>query len=195
MRPHLDAPRLLVSRPRPVLIDLCAARGWPLLTVFFEDRDNHHPQTLVFDVEGRDTRVYWVDDYIVDMPYVVVEGTHADEIAEELRSDLGVPSDEDVFERWDTADDEEESVFAMFYLGISAPPSSSPQHLARFDAGLQSDSRFVRLATLTAMGYRAWPELLPLAQRACDDLDPEVAEVAQRLVARLRADDSSSPRG
>jgi hypothetical protein len=159
--------------------------------VLFEDRDNHHPQSFVFDVEARDTRVYWVDDYIVDMPYVVVEGTNAEEIAEELRVDLGVPGHDDVFERWDTADDEEAAVFAMFYLGISAPPSSSPQHLARFDAGLRSDSRFVRLATLTAMGYRAWAELSPLAERACDDLDHEVAEVAQRLVARLRADDSS----
>ena len=186
MRPSHDAPRLIPRITRQALVDVCRRRGWLLDDVFERCQQKHIPQSLVFDAVGFDGTVSWVDDDAVGACYIVVKGSRCAELVTALREDIAAATDDDLLRAWDRATELQDRISAMFVLGVGAPPACDERFLARFREGTADKHADIRLATMTALQYRSWPEYVDIVAKLASDPDKETAGIASRYQDYLR---------
>jgi len=78
----------------------------------------------------------------------------------------------------------EDLVDASLLLGVGAPIEPAPAFVERIRQALQHEVAHVRSAGVTAVTFRAWPELKPLVEARRDDDDASVRARAEVTLQR-----------
>jgi hypothetical protein len=149
-------------------------------------RTDDHPREVIWATPGRKTFVHWVEDFLVQQRYLVVQGDDAEAVAEQLRSKLKTLSPVDVAKRLAGTRDEGDLIDVLYKAGVAAGPEEDSALREVFDAGFRHESPDVRRAAVFAAGYAEWPGLRePLERLAGSDPDLVVREDAAAMLEGL----------
>lgn len=183
----MDRPfkRLILIPPtdREDFIEYATDAGLVYRSESQEDRAALIPYELIYSDSERQTWFHYIDDFISELRYVVVEGRDVEEGAEHVAENLPVHSDADLLAWVTAAENPKELAAAVRHLAIIAPKKCDPQVLSGFLRGLRHADPAVRVISIHACGYPAWPELKP-AIRQIKDSDPDrrVRDTARRML-------------
>lgn len=131
--------------------------------------------------------VRYVEDPLSGTHFFSVRGPKTQSLVSQLARRLLVFAPEELIEMAQEAETHDEQVTAVFRLAV-AFPQYDPGVFEIFSAyATQPPSPLLRMATLNAIGYRCWPECIPLLERvAQEDQDAQVRQTAERLLPYLR---------
>ncbi|MDJ1471068.1 HEAT repeat domain-containing protein [Cytophagaceae bacterium DM2B3-1] len=149
-------------------------------------RTEKQPYEIVWaaDDEGK-TLVSYIQDFIVNMDYLLVRGENVLEIAPEVRSlfQQRIFTKEEILHLWSQAQTQNEKIKSIYQIGVSASSTFDPDIYAIFETLVNESDNEVRLAAVWSMSYIAWPQIQELVtQYAMSDSDSEVRDVAQALL-------------
>ena len=163
--------------------------GWT--TVLDEPRDGNRPRRLAWEGRWDDVRIYYVDDHLIKVPYLIVRGPDREEAVLEVR--LLIPSFDLVRAIPDalcaaTREDKVEAIRRIAVLAFASPPLRIV--LTVFDGAFTDADPEVRRMAVGASTYPAWREFEPrLEILANGDEDDGVRDLAVRTLAALRRHD------
>jgi hypothetical protein len=171
---------------RPDARRLASAHG--LLLAGQVEPTETEPFEEVWQTPDGGTTVRYVEDFILNLTYLVVDGERADEHVDALRFDLFDPYEPThVLSLADEAGGREERLRAAALLGAVAPDEPNEDFVNRFQRALTDADGDVRLLAVFAAGYPGWRELIsPLRANAAGDEDPRVREAAAHMVRNLQ---------
>jgi hypothetical protein len=158
---------------------------WQLYTRQEPDPTGHY--VVWVDGEGDDQSVIiYTEDELAELRYISVEGTNAQAVAEQIKTTVGIYSREELEESVTRASEPEELMPAIRKLGASLSKTFEQWAFDALTKGLGHSDPRVRLATLAAIGFPAWPEFLePVAKLQETDGDVRVLRRAARLYGLL----------
>jgi len=158
---------------------------WQLYTRQEPDPTGHY--VVWVDGEGDDQSVIiYTEDELAELRYISVEGTNAQAVAEQIKTTVGVHSREELEEGVARATEPEELMPALRKLGASLSKTFEQWAFDALVKGLAHPDPRVRLATLAAIGFPAWPAFLePVAKLQETDGDVRVLRRAARLYGLL----------
>jgi hypothetical protein len=155
---------------------------WSLQQVIQATDDNPYESVWLTD-DG--VEVHFVDDHLIDVPYLVLEGAGAAALTESLRPRLPLVGADDVLRMDRQAGNDDERVSAVLVAGVLIGPHSPAELVAVVERGLRSPSPDVRYAALMAAGYAERRELRPALEALLDDEDESIREDAEGMLAGL----------
>ena len=140
---------------------LARSQSWMLRKRALENLEQNVSYELVYEDRQNESWLYYVEDLLIDLPYVTAYGREQESLANLVAEKLNAWPDEDLFAAWDHADSVENAAQALLKLGVAAPPEHSEPFFIRIGAGLEHDHQHVRNAAATAVAYRGWLALKP----------------------------------
>lgn len=158
---------------------------WQLYTRQEPDPTGHY--VVWVDGEGDDQSVIiYTEDELAELRYISVEGANAQAVADQIKTTVRVYSREELEESVARATEPDELMPAIRKLGASLSKSFEQSAFDALVKGLAHPDPRVRLATLAAIGFPAWPEFLePVARLQETDSDVRVLRRAARLYGLL----------
>ena len=150
-----------VPEPANAFMKLAWEQDWLLRKRTLQDRETNTSYELVFQDEDNDSWLYYVEDLLIDLPYVTTYGREQDALADLVAGELDTWPSEELFAAWDHADSVEDAARALLMLGVAAPPTYSEPFSTRLEAGLRHEHQHVRNAAAIAVAYRGWKALQP----------------------------------
>jgi HEAT repeat protein len=178
--------RIRLALRREATIDdldrLAWKEDWALQNVIQATDDN--PYEAVWLTEDG-VEVHFLDDHLIDVPYLVLTGRGAAALAASLRGRLPVVEEGDVLRMDREAASDDERVAAVLVTGVLAGPHSPAEVVAILDRALRSPSADVRYAALMAAGYAERRELEPALRALLEDEDESIREDAAAALGAL----------
>lgn len=141
---------------------------WDLIEMIREDELNSVPYELHFKSDDSDLAVNYVVDPNSECVFVSISGEGKELAAENIMEKVGHWTAEEMFDSWDHADNDTKKILSILRIGVGAPQEYEVQFATKFAEGIASGDRAVREATLSAIGYRDWPEFDPVLQEVAD---------------------------
>lgn len=151
-----------VENPAAAFMDLAWDEDWMLRSRVLEDRDAGTSYELVLEDIERGSWIDYVEDLLVDVPYVTTYGPEQEALARVVADALNAWSDEELLKAWDRARSLDEAARAVLLLGVAAPPRYSEPFFTRIKAGLEHADADIRNAAVVAIGYRGWAAFHPI---------------------------------
>jgi hypothetical protein len=183
-----DQSRLIVDPDIPLdLLEAAAERaGW--VKVADEPRDGNRPRSVIWEGPWPGLKVYYVDDHLIGVPYLLIHGPNSEQALEDVMETL--PSHAIELAIMDAlaareSEDKKTSIRRLAVLGAAAEPD--PHTLSIFDGAFTDPDPEVRKVAVGATTYPAWREFEPRLQIVADgDSDEGVRELAGRTLSALR---------
>ena len=144
--------------------------------------DDRTPFEKVWLANGDRTAIHYVEDRLIGVRYLRIEGEGQAEIAPRIRANVGVYDRAEITAMFDSVGDDRALVRALRHMGTAAQPDAANfEWLDRFREAAGHPNPVVRRAVVLAAVYTGWPELRPLIQSLAS-VDP-----APRTRARARS--------
>ncbi len=151
------------------------------------ERGDQNPYELIWTTEDEQTQIHYIDDFLLNVPYVLALGPAAEDIAAQVRTALPTYRWDAVQTLFTAAQTPAQQVQALHYAAIVAAPPDGAAVVALFDQAASSPVDEVREAVILAIGYLGWPDLLPILERVQQsDPLPRVRQSAARMLEGLR---------
>ena len=183
-----DQSRLILSTKVPPELLFAAAEraGWKKLSE--EPRDGNRPHTVIWQGPWPDLKIYYVDDHLIGVPYLLIHGPGSERAREDVMETLPSHSIElalvDALDAR-TREEKQTALRRLAVLGTAQPPD--PNTLAIFDTAFNDPDPEVRKVAIGATTYPTWREFEPRLQIVADnDEDTSVRELANRTLEALR---------
>jgi hypothetical protein len=147
------------------------------------DADRHNPREVIYQVTPKRTFVHYIEDSLLGIDYLVIQGEELDEVEARTRAALPALSEQEVRMMMGTAVTADEQVRALPCAALVAPVSFDVEFYRWFEHALHSPEARVRKLTILATGYVGWREFCaPLAELASTDGDSQVREDARAML-------------
>ena len=148
----------------------------------------------VWATPDRTTAVNYLEDPLAGMNYLCLRGAHLDNFEPEFAERLDNYSPEEVLELAAGAKSHDKQVASLFRIAITFP-EYEPEAFRIVEAyATQPPDPLLREAAVDAMGFRGWPEFVPLLERiAAQDPAVNVRQHAQEILSAVRAESSGAP--
>jgi hypothetical protein len=174
MSADMPTRRLLVRDEAPphVLSELAADDGWLLDGVVEPSPGVPGQEIYLTDRDG--TMGYLMDDPVLGVRYLLLEGPDADALADELGGRPGFMPLDEALEALAGATDAPGIVDGLYFVAASAPPDQDDRVVAALDRAAGHDDPQVRRAVIVASGYLPWPPMRALLERLQSDPDEAV---------------------
>jgi len=158
---------------------------WQLYTRQEPDPTGHYVVWL--DGEGDDQSVIiYTEDELAELRYISVEGNNAEAVADQIKTTVSTYSREELEAGVARSTEPEELMPAIRKLGASLSKTFEQWAFDALTRGLAHSDPRVRLATLAAIGFPAWPAFLePVGKLQETDSDIRVLRRAARLYGLL----------
>jgi hypothetical protein len=187
MKPPFKRMILVPPTTREDFIAYAADAGWKYRSEVQEQKDRLVPYELVYSDAAREKWLHYVDDFVAEMPYLVVAGRHFAETAEQVAEEFPVYADSDLLTWAEAASDPHEVALSCRYVAVTAPTEFDPEFFAALLRGLRHTEATVRAACIHACAYPGWPEFEPvLKEIEQEDPDPRVRTIARQLLHVFR---------
>jgi hypothetical protein len=172
------------SVSRDDVTELAWERGWKYHDMVGADEDQAFEKVWLTP-DGR-TGIHWLEDPVLDLNYVVIEGDGQDAIAREIEEAVPTYSREELRRMVERAEDWDDLMDALQHAAAAAPPEFDLETFGWFERAFAHEHPTVRKMAVISTAYPAWPEFRALLAEAADsDPDEEVREVAVRMLADL----------
>lgn len=154
------------------------------------DRTAERPRETIWVTPDHESRVHYIEDFLIGLNYLLFEGPRADELASaalELPTLSVYPHDE-VVAIGRVADSRDGLIQAVYLAGVAGLPGRPDDELLEvFRKCFASDDDDVRHAAIAATGYAGWPQLVDELERLVgSDPDEGVRRDAQLMLDGLR---------
>ena len=158
---------------------------WQLYTRQEPDPTGHY--VVWVDGEGDDQSVIiYTEDELAELRYINVEGNNAQAVADQIKTTVAIYSREELEEGIARSTEPDELIAAIRRLGASLTKAFEQWAFDALIKALAHPDPRVRLATLAAIGFPAWPAFLePVAKLQETDSDIRVLRRAARLYGLL----------
>ncbi|NMO21846.1 HEAT repeat domain-containing protein [Pyxidicoccus fallax] len=141
----------------------------------------------IWATQDEENSVHYVEDPLSGTTFFSIRGPKQQSLVFELARRVWAFAPEELIELAQEAETHDEQVKAVFRLAV-ANPRYQPDVFNVFSVyATKPPNPLLRAATLNAIGYRCWPECIPLLEGvARDDADAQVRQTAERLLPYLR---------
>ncbi|MBA2681554.1 MAG: HEAT repeat domain-containing protein [Ktedonobacteraceae bacterium] len=184
---EIHSQRLIPKNPKDTPSDmyyLATSNDWTMLKRVKADAEQRVPHEVIWQTGNKQSTVHYVEDDVVQFPYVFIRGGTIEAVLDVIRTTLTTYTDEELLELFRAATTSEAKKQALAYLGVGAPVQASKDFFAQFQTALADDDPDVRQAALVMMAYPSWPELRPLLEdRRDNDSDSAVRHTAAAVLA------------
>ena len=174
---------------RDAFAGYCYAQDWHLEAIMDEDRGIGRPSQDVCRDDRTGTRIAFVDDYLVDVRYLYVDGPGEAQLEAQLykAKEVATIPPAAIFKMLRRGAPRGERLLGIRYLAVTAPASPDQRWAKAFRALLADRDPDVRDAALQCASYPAWPELRRTAEKMTKhDPHPGVRETAAALVRSFK---------
>jgi hypothetical protein len=159
-------------------------RGWRYHDMFAADDDR--PFEKIWLTPNGETGIHWIEDHILDLSYLLLEGERQEDTAREIASAIPTYGREDLRELVEGASDWDDFMVALQHVAAAAPPEFDPEIFGWFEQAFEHEHPTVRKIAALSTAYPAWPEFRALLAEAANNDDvPEVRDVASRMLEDL----------
>ena len=162
-----------------------------------QPRSDHHPfDTITWITAGGQTVINYVDDYIINVRYLVIDGPESDTIVQQVRSALATYSNADIQRKFKNAQNRESRITAIYQLAIAAPQTFDEQLNEQLESVFADPDPQIRHAAIVAVGYIGWPELRQkLEQLKISDPESSIRHDAELMLEALARQAQSPDKG
>ena len=178
----------LNSSYKDELVTFSLDQNWLLWARTKENRANIVPYSLTWLTSGKETKIIYVEDYIVDFPYLIVDGQEVESISKLIKSHFDIYSQAEIVQKVQTARTEQEQIDAIFRLALVAPNKFDSKFFELFQIGFNHASPEVRAKTLKACAYTEWKEFIPcinkIRNQDSDEMVKNQAEIISKAYQR-----------
>lgn len=144
------------------------------------------PRELIW-LASDTTAVHYLDNHLIGVQYLQVDGAEDADLVARLRSLLAVPSVESLVLEAVMSNSSTAAIGAIRRLAIGCSDRPHAGALSVFQAAFQDTDPAVRSAAVFATTFVGWPQFEPdLVALARKDSNVRVRELAQRTVEALR---------
>lgn len=147
------------------LVTFSLDQNWLLWARTKENRANIVPYSLTWLTSGKETKIIYVEDYIVGFPYLIIDGQEVESVCQLIKSHFDIYSQAEIFQKVQTARTEKEQIEAIFRLALIAPNEFDSKFFEAFQIGFNHSSPEVRIKTLKACAYTEWKEFIPHVEK------------------------------
>jgi HEAT repeat protein len=154
------------------------------------ERTGESPHETIWVTPDHESRVHYIEDFLVGVNYLLFEGPRAGELA---RGALEVPTlsvytHDELIALGRQADSRDDLIHAVYLAGVDGVPGHLDDDLVEiFRKCFASADPDVRHAAIAATGYVGWPQLIEELERlAASDPDEGVRGDAQLMLDALR---------
>ncbi len=145
-----------------------AASSWGLVFVDKIEASDTNPLEVIWSTPDRVNQFHYVEDSILDQPYLAWVGSDETSLNAEFAESGWVMSREGILDQLGHPLTEDQKVRLTAMLAIVAGPKFDPGIFEAFDKMLSDSSPRVRQFALLATGYPAWPQFRPLLEQIRD---------------------------
>ncbi|HAG81754.1 MAG TPA: hypothetical protein DCL61_11445 [Cyanobacteria bacterium UBA12227] len=149
--------------------------------------DENTPHEVIYRTEDEQAFIHYIEDFYIDMAYLVVRSDEPEKAIEEICSYLPIYDKGEIFEMLKKATKPEEFIQGIYYAGLISPQQYDAEFFELFKQVLSNQDPGVRLAVITAIGYAGWPEFKEILESLIiTDSDPEVRQDAEDMLEGLK---------
>lgn len=130
--------------------------------------------------------IHYIEDWILDIPYVAVNAQPPDPLAEYVRAELGGYFMEDAFRMYERAATTGQLIDALYHIGAMAPPAFDLRVFDYLNRAFAHTDPEVRRGAVLAAFYTRWPEFRDALERLVNDPDPPTSRYAGTTLEKLR---------
>lgn len=169
---------------RATLEDAAWSNGWLLWNEI--ERSDSTPHEVVWVLKDQKTSIHFVEDFVIDVDYLVIKGPDADKVLKEAVSSLDSYDKNDILELAKKAAKPEERIRAVYYAGAAGAGPFDRDLFGVIERAAEDEDAKVRRAAIVATGYLEWAQARKLLERlARDDPDDRVREDAKLMLEGL----------
>lgn len=154
---------------------------WPVLRVIRGDKN--HPTEVIYSTPDEETYIHYIEDFKLGLNYLVVVGRNPDLVVEEIRSLLPTYDKPEILDMVKTAKSRDEKMRALYYLALITAEQYDPDIYKIFVNGLADPDPEIRGATVLAIAYVGWPELLKSVKHTAMTDDDEIVRQDAALLS------------
>jgi hypothetical protein len=131
------------------------------------------PHEVIWKTQDDSTRVHLIEDHLVGLAYLLVEGTDAESLARSARSKLRVYGKDEIVKLAGDAKSRDDRIKTVYLAALAGSPRQVDADLLRIiERAFGSEETDVRHAAIVASGYLGW-EPLEDALRKLAEEDPD----------------------
>ena len=147
------------------LVPFSLDRDWLLWGRQKEDKDRTIPYSVTWLYSDEQTKIQYVEDYIVGFPYLIVDGQEVESVSVLIKSHFDIYSQAEIVQKVQTAQTEKEQIDAIFRIALVAPQKLDSKFFKLFQIGFNHPSPEVRAKALKACAYTEWKEFIPCVDK------------------------------
>ncbi|HEX9986261.1 MAG TPA: hypothetical protein VGF69_23580 [Thermoanaerobaculia bacterium] len=145
------------------------------------------PLTVTYGDRDRQTWLHYVDDHVLGVAYVAIDGQAVDELTARFTAAVPVIDAAQLDERIESAGSEDALRHALGAAFLLAPPITDRRFRGYFDRAFTHPSAAIRRYGVIGAGYAGWPELATSLQTLAEnDSDEEVRAAANRMLGAMQ---------
>jgi hypothetical protein len=147
------------------------------------------PYEICWSVSDDRIRVHYIEDYISDVCYFLIEDRSMDPkelegVVNKITNCVAVYNCQELFEMLEKAQNPQERISILYRVGIAAPSEYDPDFYRAFENALANPTPTIRLAAIEAASYITWDEMKQLITTIHrTDPDEDVRDQAGTLLA------------
>ncbi len=154
---------------------------------YWSDRfaaSKNRPYEITFITRDRQTSVHYIEDFLLDVHYILAIGPEADRISREAQASLATYVWADAATRLAAATTPAERVAALHLAAATLPPEPDSAIIVQLEAEASHADAEVRQAACLAMGYSGWLPFRALLERLkSSDPSSQVRKGTQVILA------------
>lgn len=163
----------------------CYENGLTLLGSFEADPDKGQAAQVIYEDMITKVKCYYVEDYLIDLRYLILEGKKEKELFEKLNQakSLRTISQDKIANTAKKHKNKQELVLALRMLAVISPVKYDEDFFDLFNIGLAHQDPAVRHASLQIVTYPSWEEFyIQAKEMAKADPSEEVRLTAGNFV-------------
>lgn len=162
-------------------LDWLLVRNWPA--------SDKRPYEDIYLDRDEQTAIHYLDDHLVGLRYLVINGPDAGEVEREAREALPTYQPEHATAAWAAASTPEQKINAVNVLALATDPAERDGAVEALQSAAADLDREVRRAVILATTYVGWPELRALLSSMEHDADESVRQDARWALEGLAEQD------
>lgn len=167
--------------------------AWDLdwLLAEMADPSGDRPYEDVWATADERTAIHYIEDPVLELSYLVVEGGDVDAVVDQIRGAVGTYTPQEALEALRMASSRDEKIEAIYLLAIASGNEDNEVLTALSKAAEDKDAD-VRHSVVVATGYLGWRQLRVLLERMRDG--DQTQSVRDDAALMLEALDREPPR-
>ncbi len=153
-----------------------------------QKRDEQNPFMITWMTRDEKTSICYLENHIVDIPYIMIEGENQEQIAEVLCSSLDFYDVKELYASLNSNLEDWKIIRGIHLFGTALSGSFNADYFGVFERYLSHPNPDVRKVTMFAAAAPSWAEFRPLFEQVSNsDPDLTVREYATVTLENMHA--------